>query len=169
MRTKWFLMLCILTLAAVSAFAQTKTVTNFELEKYRQQRVQAVKDLNENYKELGFASPEERAKRLEAWKKESSELSGRLEMERIARENAEAVTEQAAVQQRYYQSTQPEYPLYNDGLIYNYGNSNGYSSRFSNRVPRQSGYFAGGAFWPGPSTVRQPILVQPRPRPRPRH
>ncbi|MGH9819251.1 MAG: hypothetical protein ACRD43_03700 [Pyrinomonadaceae bacterium] len=168
MKAKLFLMLCILTIAAVSAVAQTKTVTNFELEKYRQQRVQAEKDLNENYKELGFASPEERAKRLETWKQESSELSNRLEMERIARENAEAAAGQAAAQQRYYQPAQPDYQLYNDGLIYGYGN--GYTNRFPRRVPRQSGYFAGGAFWPGPSQVRQPMLVQPQPpRTRPRH
>jgi len=167
MKARWFVMLCIFTIAAVSAFAQTKTVTNFDLEKYRLQRVKAEKDLNENYKELGFASPEEREQRLEAWKKESRELSDRLESERIAQENADAAASQAAAQPRYYQSDQPNYLPYNDGLIFLSGRRNRFRPF---RLQQPSGYFAGGAFWPGPSQVRLPILVLSNPnRPRPRH
>lgn len=41
------------------AFAQTKTITNTSLEKYRQKRLQAEYDLRTNYAELGFPSPDE--------------------------------------------------------------------------------------------------------------
>jgi hypothetical protein len=160
------LAICILTTAAVSAFAQTRTITNFELERYRTQRVQAEKDLNENYKELGFSSPEERAKRLDAWKKESQELSDRLEQERAARENAEALAEQAASQQQYYPPVQSVYGRQDGNTVYWYENGfDPFNNRIRPRVTTQlpPGYFAGGAFWPSsPSTRPRPILAIPR-------
>jgi hypothetical protein len=170
MKSRWFLILCVFAVAVVSAIAQTKTVSNFELEKYKQKRVQAERDLNENYKRLGFSSPEERERRLETWKQESKELSDRLERARLEQENADALAQQAAAlaaQQRYYQSTQPDYPVYDNGLIYSYGY--GYRNRFRPfRLQQPSGYFAGGAFWPSPSPARQPIFIRRTPV-RPRH
>lgn len=49
----------LLSMASVSAFGQTPTVTNADLEKYRQERLKAERQLRENYEELGFPSPEE--------------------------------------------------------------------------------------------------------------
>lgn len=179
MKAKLILIPCIFAMASVSAFAQARKVTNFELEKYRQQRVQAEKDLNENYKALGFASPEERERRLEAWKKESQELSDKWTRERIERENADAISRQAsalaAQQQQYYPPTQTGYPVYDSGLVFSYGFSNpfGFHNRFRFRPFTQglpAGYFAGGAFWPAPSPVRIPLMATPtRPVTRPRH
>ena len=48
--------------AAFAVGAQTKKVTNADLEKYRTERLKAEKDLRENYAKLGFPSPEELAK-----------------------------------------------------------------------------------------------------------
>lgn len=166
MKARLVVMGCILAIAAITAAAQTTTVTNFDLEKYRQERVKAQKDLNENYKEMGFASPEERARRLEAWKQESRELSERWERERIERENAEALA-QAGVPQE----TQPDTLVYDtNGFVYStgYGLRNRFPNRFPGRVRQPQGYYAGGAFWPSPSPARQPILARPN-RPRPRH
>ena len=39
--------------------SQTRTITNADLEKYKQKRLAAEKELRENYRELGFPSPEE--------------------------------------------------------------------------------------------------------------
>jgi hypothetical protein len=173
MKSRWFLILCIFVITPVSAFAQTKTVTNFELERYKQQRLQAEKDLNENYKELGFPSLEERERRLESWKKDNNELAELLRRERIEQENADAQAQQAAAlatQQQYYPQPQPAYPAYGGDVFYSYGYQSlyGYHHRFRPFPPRPLGYFAGGAFWPAPSPVRIPIFVRPVP-PRPRH
>ncbi|MCB1025071.1 MAG: hypothetical protein KDB79_11810 [Acidobacteria bacterium] len=68
------------------AIAQTKTITNFDLEKYKQKRLQAEKELRENYRELGFPSPKEMEKQNAESRKEMAELSQRLRAERLARE-----------------------------------------------------------------------------------
>ncbi|HSI87523.1 MAG TPA: hypothetical protein VK918_00575 [Pyrinomonadaceae bacterium] len=74
---------------STSAAAQN-TVTNADLEKYRQKRVAAEKDLRENYERLGFPSPEElEAKRIED-AKEREELAARLAQARIERERVAA-------------------------------------------------------------------------------
>jgi hypothetical protein len=158
MNVKWFLFLCVFAISTVAAFAQTRTITNFELEKYRQQRVQAEKDLRENYEKLGFSSPEERAKRDEAERLENQQLAERLERERLEREMAEAAAKRAAAnaQQTFYQS-EPVYPEYGGGFFYSSPGRNRFRGGFRQRLP--SGYFAGGAFWPSPSPVRQPLFV----------
>lgn len=80
-------LLFILCLAlTVSAFAQNKTITNSDLEKYRQKRLQAERDYAENYERLGFPSPSELQKQNEQSRRELSELSERLEQEQIQRQ-----------------------------------------------------------------------------------
>ncbi|MEP6850918.1 MAG: hypothetical protein ABI999_18820 [Acidobacteriota bacterium] len=166
MKLKVCLFVCILGLLAISAFAQGRTVTNFDLEKYRTQRVAAERDLRENYEKLGFSSPEERAKREEAKRIENEELAARFERERIERETAEATEQQAAYaarQQNYYQST-PVYPEYGGGFYTGFSGRNRF--RGGTRFQQPSGYFAGGAFWPAPTTLRIPLIARPA---RPRH
>ena len=68
------------------AVAQTKTVTNADLLKFKVARLKAEKDLRENYKELGFPSPEELKQRNEKSAREFSELSQRLRAERLEKE-----------------------------------------------------------------------------------
>ena len=73
----------ILSLAAAStAFAQaTRTVTNADLEKFRQQRVENERKLKERYAEMGFPSPEvierQNRERREAMERYSDELRQR--------------------------------------------------------------------------------------------
>ncbi len=68
------------------AFAQTKIVTNADLEKFRVKRLAAEKELRENYKEMGFSSPEERAKKIAQSAEENRILSEKLRKERLARQ-----------------------------------------------------------------------------------
>jgi len=159
MKCNGFLFLCVFAISAVAVFAQARTVTNFELEKYRQQRVQAEKDLRENYEKLGFSSPEERAKRDAAQRLESQQLAERLERERIEREATDAAAQRAAANptpQIYFQP-EPVYQGYGGSLFYSYPNRTHFRGRFQSQVPL--GYFAGGAFWPAPSSIRRPMFV----------
>lgn len=83
--------LVILTCFGVG-FGQTRTITNADLEKYKQRRVQAEKDLQEFYRRLGL-SPEELARREAAEAKEREELSLKLRQLRLEREQMEALRE----------------------------------------------------------------------------
>lgn len=61
-------------LLTVSAAAQTRTITNFDLEKYKTEREAADKQLREIYKQRGLGTPEdvarERAERLKRYEAE---------------------------------------------------------------------------------------------------
>jgi hypothetical protein len=70
-----------LSVAAGSVIAQTRTVTNADLEKFRQERLKAEKDYRENYARLGFPSPEELQRRSEQSSKETSELAAKFRAE----------------------------------------------------------------------------------------
>jgi hypothetical protein len=68
-------------------FAQTKTVTNADLEKFRQKRLKAEKDYRENYAEMGFPSPEELERQNAESRRRLNEFADQLREERITREN----------------------------------------------------------------------------------
>lgn len=89
-------------LAVVPAFSQraARTITNLDLEKYRQQRLKAERDYADNYQRLGFPSPEELQKQIEKSRVEREALAARLSAERLQREEFEAEMAEAA---RYYQ------------------------------------------------------------------
>lgn len=67
MKKRILFVLSLILVTSIFSFAQTtpntkkarKTVTNADLEKFRQKRLQAEKDYRENYKRLGMPSPEE--------------------------------------------------------------------------------------------------------------
>lgn len=69
-------------------FAQTKTITNADLEKHRQKRVRAEREYRENYKKLGFPSPEELEKQIEESRIRREELSARLQEEKDEKEGS---------------------------------------------------------------------------------
>ena len=171
------LLLIAVGLAAVPAFAQTKTVTNATLKKFSDERVQADRDLNQNFDRLGFSSPEERERRLEAWKRENDELLDRWNKERADQQNAEALAAQAAaigqLNQPVQPSYQPSYPSYNPNQIWGYGGvyADPYGLGFPNRygyyrdrygrihpIFPPSGSVSGGVFWPAPSP---PVYYRP--------
>lgn len=166
MKMRICFLICFILASVVVAVSQTKTVTNFDLEKYAQERVKAEKDLCENYKQLGFASPEEMARRYAADAKEREDLAARLRQERVERERVEAEREAnaraTAAYYRYSQSQQRETQYVEPSYFWSYGR------RY--RVPpqtiqyQQPGYYAGGQFWPTGSRTPQapPVWIRPR-------
>ena len=168
MKIRYLFLVFIFLTAAVTAGAQRRTVTNADLEHYRQMRVQAENDLRENYDRLGFPPPEELERRNEESRKEMLELSARLRAERLERERLQAQIEQAmwmaeAVNRQYVEpNDQYDQLEYFDGGFfpgYFFGGG-GRSRRFGGRrVFQQSGYYGGGQFWPtGPSTPPRPAF-----------
>lgn len=170
MTQKLFFVFCFMTATVAVSSAQTRTVTNSDLEKYRQDRVKAETDLRVNYERLGFPSPEERSRRNAQSAKEAEELSARLQKEAIERERLDATRaaaeNRAAQYYRVQQQTQFSPTYYEAGYSYYWWNGRRYRVPRLNFPYQQPGYFAGGQFWPtGPSSPPQPLLrVNPRRR-----
>src|SRR3982751_4028124 len=96
MKVKMLIIFGLSILAAIPAFAQTRSVTNADLEKFRQKRLKAEKDYRENYAKMGFPSPEELDRQIEKSRIEREELAARLTAERLQREQIEAERAEAA-------------------------------------------------------------------------
>lgn len=110
---------------------QTKSVTNADLEKFRQKRLQAEKDYRENYARLGFPSPEELERQDEKSRVERDVLAVRLRGERIQREQIDAARAEAA---RYSEQSGYFYsPVTSPGYYYGYPNTIYFGLRFSRR------------------------------------
>jgi hypothetical protein len=129
-------------------FAQTKTVTNKDLEKFRQKRLQAERDYRQNYERLGFPSPEELEKNRIEDQKNLIEFSQQLQFQRLEREAAQAEAEKQALwaQNQYLQS------LVNDSNYQSSGFYTGYSpDNYGYFNSYRSGYFGrynyGGRFF----------------------
>lgn len=84
---KQVFILALIFIAANFVIAQTKTVTNDDLEQYRQKRLNAEKDYRENYEKLGFPSPEELERQNEQSKRELADLARRIEAENARKES----------------------------------------------------------------------------------
>ena len=80
------LLIAMFVAAVPAVFGQSRTVDNFTLDKYKQQRLAAEKDLRENYAKLGFPSPEEIERQREKDEDEKAELLDKLREERLERE-----------------------------------------------------------------------------------
>jgi hypothetical protein len=87
-----------------SVAAQTKTVTNADLEKFRQQRLKAEKEYRENYDKWGMPSPEELEERRKQSAKELSETAARYRAERLEQERSEAEMQSFASEYNYLRS-----------------------------------------------------------------
>ena len=83
--------LCFVTLFAGFAFAQAKTVTNADLEKYRQKREAGERNLKVYYAKKGMTEADV-AKQEAENAKAREELSARLRSERLEREWLEQMT-----------------------------------------------------------------------------
>lgn len=88
MRQRVLFVLCVMTALAGAAIAQGKVVTNADLEKYKEKRVEAEKDLKAYYAKIGL-SEEDLAKREAAEARAREELSARLRANRLERERLE--------------------------------------------------------------------------------
>jgi hypothetical protein len=160
-RRSLFVLVSIFVLAGF-AWAQKRTVTNADLDKYKDQRVRAETDLRENYEKLGFPSPDELARREAETVKLRNELAAKLRQEAIDQERIDAqyrtaVAAAYAAQPRQIvvQGGYDDYGFLSYGG-YGFGGGFGQAGRFP-RVIRgqQTGYYAGGQFWPTPVSVPQ--------------
>ena len=165
MRQKLLFVFCLLAMACVPAFSQRRSVTNTDLESYRQQRLRAEREYRENYVRLGFPSPEELARQRDESVRESVELSNRLRAERLQRESIEAAQMALARQAMSY----PDYPqgfggntIYGAAWFDSFSGGRRHRHGGFGRFPGfgrfgQSGYFAGGNFWPTPVRFSRPM------------
>jgi len=176
---KYLFAVCIAMFLACAAGAQTRTLTNSDLTGYAQQRENAEREYRENYARRGMPSPEEIIHRREVAARETREYADRIREQEA--EILRAVAAQAAMRPQpqsviivngqggydtgYFLSTGSYY-----GGQY-YGRGAGFNRGY--RQFGQSGYYAGGQFWPtGGATPSRPIIsAGPRPMisPGPRH
>ena len=162
MRSKITALMCFVLASVISLAAQTKSVTNADLEKYRQARLTAEREYRDNYEKLGMPSPEELDRRREQSLIETEKLSAKLRDEQLERDRLDAQRQQY---ESYNASPQVIYeqPYYDSGYFWSWGlgyggrlgNRGGIGSGIGDRKPwlrptpyRQPGYFAGGQFWP---------------------
>jgi hypothetical protein len=130
MKIRLLFILTLISVTALSALAQQRrTVTNDNLDKYRQKRVAAERDLRENYERLGFPSPEVLQKQIEQSRVERSELAARLRAEDLEREQLDLERQRAAneARNRDHQYQNQNYSGYADDYFYNYSSGGFYS------------------------------------------
>lgn len=161
MAAKFAILMFIFAATAVSASAQRKTITNADLEKYRQERLAAERDYRENYASRGMPSPEELEKRREESRIAAEKLSERLRGEELERERLERSVE--------YRPTTivsvPQIPYQGQSVapLYYWTESRGYRTNRPRSGYQQPGYYAGGQFWPtGNRTPSRPLFTRPR-------
>ena len=80
--------LLLILVSIVTVGAQTRTVTNSDLEKFKQERLKAEEDYRKNYGRLGMPSPEEIEKNNERRRREFDEYSNELRARREAEESS---------------------------------------------------------------------------------
>jgi len=113
---KFTITILILT-AALSALAQTKTVTNQDLEKFRQQRLAAERDMKEKYAEMG-TTPEEVENRNRSRRAAMEQYSDQLLIQRIMAENLRLEQENARREYDLGSDQQPGFVYYYGGVPY---------------------------------------------------
>jgi hypothetical protein len=153
--------MCFIFAMAISVMAQTKTITNADLEKYRQARLTAEREYRENYERLGMPSPAELDRRNEQSRIEVERLSEKLRTAELERERLDAartdfsgtsisIMQEPAPNLRYWPTTYWSYA------------SRYHSPRLPN-ANKNLGYVGGGTFWPtGNRTPSQPVFKRPR-------
>lgn len=140
----WFI-LALTFIAAAQAAAQVRTVTNADLEKFRQTRLAALKDYRENYERLGFPSPEELDRQIEQNRVERAELAARLREENLERARLgleqqridldRQIAEAEAQRLNNSQSPTGNYPFGANNSFFNYG-----YTPFGNNFPSFGGF-----------------------------
>ena len=152
MKKRLLFILCLFFVWENSAAAQTKSVTNKDLEKFRQKRVQTEREYRENYGKLGFPSPEELEKQNAESRRQLSELSQQIEAENA--DNQTSFEERASVlrsqiasveaQINYLRGELNRQPRQN--LFFSSGFYQTYAGGYSTNFPiRRGGGYVGGA------------------------
>jgi hypothetical protein len=143
-----------LTVAGLSQQTARRTVTNSDLERFSQKRLDADREYRETYAAKGLPSPEQIEARRDARVKEQLELAAKLEAADLERERlalaAMSLQPPPVISQGipYYS---PDYGY----LGYGFGGvAGGFGNRFRGRGfgINQSYYAAGGMIWPAPLT-----------------
>ena len=159
MRFRIVFLICFTLAAAASLAAQTRSVSNANLEQYKQDRLKGEREYRDNYARLGLPSPEELDRRREQSRIETEQLSAKLREENLERERLES-QRRANARRPVYVYVEPGSPLFDQVFFSSFVRSHGRPMRhgFS-----QQGYFGGGQFWPtGPRTPPQPMFVPQR-------
>ena len=146
---KYLLSLIVVLVGSAPLLGQTQTITNADLEKYRLQRLAAEKELRENYRDMGFPSPEELARRNEADSRALAERSERYKKAQAERAEAAASAEPQRFVYYYPSDRGRVYTgLYLNGYgryAYGYGPRyypNRYRKRYEKRQRRGPGYIS---------------------------
>ena len=181
MTQKLLFIFCLILSVSSFAVAQ-RSVTNADLERYRQSRLNAEREYRENYQRLGLPSPEELAVRRDQSQADLIETSERLRTARLERERL--AVDRERIEREYdaerlklaaaYIHSLPQEGFFGDGGFVGFGSP--FSpfhdgcrfGHFRRGFRGQEGYFAGGQFWPtGSRTRSRPLIAVPRtPRPR---
>ena len=102
MKKQILLILSLILGATTFSFAQaTRTVTNSDLEKFRQKREQAAAEYRATYKERGLPSPEELAQREAERQKELSDYAARARALQQREDEIRAQSDEFIIQNSY--------------------------------------------------------------------
>ena len=155
MNRKLLFVFCFISLSGVIAAGQVRSITNSDIEKYRQERLKAEAELRDNYVKLGFPSPDELERRRAQSRVETDALSSKLRDERLERERIEGEQRSAMERTSYFAPPIGYYPV-QTGPQFGYYWQTGRNFRGPViRSPRgPTGYYAGGQFWPVPQRPR---------------
>jgi multidrug efflux pump subunit AcrA (membrane-fusion protein) len=169
---------CVLFSLSVVGSAQTgrRTVTNFDLEKYRNQRIAAEREYRETYAQRGMLSPEELKAASDARIQQTLDLAERMRADQLEQQRLalQAQAQQIQIEELRSQQAAPVYYPY-DNSIWGYGGFSDFGGRFRgrhSRFPIGRGYYAaGGNVWPAPlgSQPQRPRPIFRTVSPRGRH
>ena len=163
MKKRILLLLSLIFSITAIAAAQTRTVTNAELEKFRQKRLAAEKDYRETYAERGLPSPQELEKQVADDKQRWAERWAQIEKEkfdldRYAQPQMQILlvnpTSEYLVPPTYSNSAGSNFyvstPYFNSGGYYNW-------RRYRSNNTRRSNYWRNNTLPP----IRPPKPIRP--------
>lgn len=181
MKQRLLFIFCLILSVSGVAVAQ-RSITNADLDRYRESRLVAEREYRENHQRLGLPSPEELAVRREKSQAELTETSERLRAARLERERL--AVERERIEGEYeaerlklaaaYIHRVPSSGFFDGFSVVGFGpvfppfHHGRRLGHFRRGARGQEGYFAGGQFWPtGPRTRPRPLIEKQRiPRPR---
>jgi hypothetical protein len=181
---------CVLVSFVLTASAQwaIRTVTNADLEKYAQERIEADKQYRQNYASRGMLSPEEVQARADDRMNQTIELANKIRSDDLERRRLDLAAQAQILEARrldareaaeqstavvYYPNPYNGYGGYNGYILggegygyysggYGYYGNRRYGRHYRGGFPvlGSGGYVSGGNLWPSIST---PIFQWPVP------
>src|SRR6478672_8784122 len=141
MRRIAVLLSVVLSLAAAGAaqvnnHRASRSVTNTDLDRFKQKRLAAEREYRENYAQMGFPSPEELDRQNEQSRAEREELSAKLRVERLERERIAADLARAEAELAGGEGSATQSAAY-DGYapFYGFGSYGGYGPYYGGVGP----------------------------------